>query len=897
MGYPTWPQLAATAASLVATEGSAAAAKQCHGAIENEDYPAAFDVAFGVIGADRLLEVLRASLVPTKSDGRLYRAIARWPIAVYLTTNFDAEIPRHLAMLGQAYETYSNSRDHMSLLVSDLSGAVVRLHGDLTSDVGLMLSKTQLHELASGAGYDYWRTRMTSVFQMERVVVLGYSLTDPHIRAVLETAKAGSRATHPVCWISPDTTPSQAAEYSERYRIRVIPYPATTDHSGLFRTVETISQFVVPREGVGIRRAIADVVAEGRGEDPAATAIYVFNRLVPHVDLGTLRRDVALAALEAALPRLRARGTFSIEEVLGEIGWPAEATDPHFLAELERRAVKKRLVTRTGSSLSVGPSTSAVDEHRGQFQHLRNRFLTSVELRIRRDCSWIDQATAERLSRDIDAALTGFFKRGGLTLATILVAAHKKRTISVPTSIIGFISEASAQYDAMPLRLAFWRGTLGAFTDAGDAERQYLGRLAQGFLAFHAIGVFGPAAEEQARIARTTVWLVDSSLQIPAVALASPSNAAYVDVFGRLQSAKVRLFSTTKLFFETFAHFRFAQDIVNRFGADSHNALAAAIGDPPYWKQNIFLQGYIQWQLAGHPGDWPAYLYAAVGSRDPAIADLEAALKRLGLEVIDFQDWPGFDPKDFAEQEEFSERLKELMRRHRSPDPATDASYERRLEDKVPPEAEAAVVVLRERAGRFSILPRAGSPSPAWFISATAAINALDAAGPITWQPEAFLAFVGTLVNTAGPSSDRAFEVIISGMAASGLNPISEAAIEAAFGTVIDQADIDIGDQQEAVVATLGDKYSERPADVLRRLPPSRRLLASLQLSKELVERQRAQLEDAKRQTSAETRRARKAEDELSAVGKLRKKTAERQALALRRKRQSASRPTKKPKK
>ncbi len=74
-------------------------------------------------------------------------------------------------------------------------------------------------------------------------------------------------------------------------------------------------------------------------------------------------------------------------------------------------------------------------------------------------------------------------------------------------------------------------------------------------------------------------------------------------------------------------------------------------------------------------------LYQAVG-REPSFEGLERALGKLGVEVLDYQDWPGFDRNDFAVQDEFSEKLKELMQRHRQPDPVTDESFERRLEER-----------------------------------------------------------------------------------------------------------------------------------------------------------------------------------------------------------------------
>jgi hypothetical protein len=418
MGYPTWAELARSAVSWVTSEKGQAAGQECQVSLTAADYPAVFERAADTLGIDRLLELLRGELRPRKESGEIYGHIAKWPVAAYLTTNFDGELQRHLSKFGQTYETYSNSPDHMSLLVSDTTGVIVRLHGDLMGPTGLVLTKKQYHDLAEAPEFDYWRTRLTSLMQLQRVIVIGHSLTDPHIRAVLEAAKRGARATREVCWIAPDVTMSQANEYLERYRIRVISYPSSPDHRGLLNLVRTVSQFVIPREGVGIRRSIAEVVQTGRRGDPAATAVYVFNRIAPHVDLGDLQAEVAMAAIESILPELRVRPSFSMDDALDAVGWPQEARDVALLNHTERAMVKKGMVRRSTDGLAVNRQNDAADQHRRAFDHLRTRFVRATEVRIRRECPWVDDQTARQIAGDIDASLIGFFKLGGLTLAT-----------------------------------------------------------------------------------------------------------------------------------------------------------------------------------------------------------------------------------------------------------------------------------------------------------------------------------------------------------------------------------------------------------------------------------------------------------------------------------------------
>ena len=89
-----------------------------------------------------------------------------------------------------------------------------------------------------------------------------------------------------------------------------------------------------------------------------------------------------------------------------------------------------------------------------------------------------------------------------------------------------------------------------------------MGRIAQGFFAFHALGVYGDVATERLSHAKDTVWLVDSNVQIGLLALSSSSNALFRDCFNRLLDLKVRLFTTEKLFDEVHQHFYFPDKLI-----------------------------------------------------------------------------------------------------------------------------------------------------------------------------------------------------------------------------------------------------------------------------------------------------------------------------------------------
>jgi hypothetical protein len=353
-------------------------------------------------------------------------------------------------------------------------------------------------------------------------------------------------------------------------------------------------------------------------------------------------------------------------------------------------------------------------------------------------------------------------------------------------------------------RQAFVTISTDIFTAPEAAEREYLGRISQGFFAFHSLGVFGNIAIERYKQAKETVWLFDSNTHIPALALAAPTNPVFADCFTRLKSLGIRLFTTGKLFEETYSHLRFADNIIKDFGTSSAAVIAAATGQAPYRGTNQFLEGFIRWQSADNPADWETYLHQIFGERHISRRSLKTALEDLGLEVVMLQDWPGFSDFDYESIEQYTQEIVDRLEQQIQPQAFRridfeDDDFSLEALRKAKPEAEALVIIQEERDGNYYILSDEGQSSHAWFISNTSMLNILINAGqPITWRPEAFLSFTTTLAQPSdSKSTERAFEAILWACAQSGLSLIDDQIIADVFGGAIDQARLSLTEQEE----------------------------------------------------------------------------------------------------
>ena len=131
--------------------------------------------------------------------------------------------------------------------------------------------------------------------------------------------------------------------------------------------------------------------------------------------------------------------------------------------------------------------------------------------------------------------------------------------------------------------------------------------------------------------------------------------------------------------------------------------VAAAKGESPYRKSNQFLEGFIRWQSAGNPCEWESYKAHAFGSRSPRDAEIKKSLSKLGIEVIDFQDWPGFEQSDRAACQEYFEKIVEKIKQSQGDYREFEATEPDQADayKKAQPEAEALLIVRRERQGTF----------------------------------------------------------------------------------------------------------------------------------------------------------------------------------------------------
>lgn len=880
MGYPDWEGLAENTLNTLKGECVGVDFSGADKALREKDFPGVFQEEWNIVGGQRVRQIISGYLHPARS-GRIYEMIAKWPIKVYLTTNYDDAIHEHLSRIGEPYRVLSNSKDHIGMLNPNLTDAVIKLHGDMTSDEGLILTSNQYKEILEEEKWAYWRIKMTSVFQMCPLIILGHSLSDINIQDILSLAIKGASAERPICWIAPNVSQQECSKYLEEYRIRVIPYDADETHNSLFRMVETITDyFVPPRTSIPMIQQIRKACQQGIEPDAAAAGFFVFNKFCEQKDLELIQAEIMVAALQSAVTKMKAMGEFTLEDSLQLVGWPTgQPISIELKNAIKTDATEKGLLKQVKNErFVIGDNAERLSsENWTRFNHLRERFIDSVKIRIKRKFPALE-SDAESLATDMENAMIGYFKEIGLTLASMLISDKYNRTQVVPQSILAFLNLAAAKYDVWLKRQAFTTVSLDIFKQSGNAEREYLGRISRGFYAFHALGVLGDVARERLKQAKESVWLVDSNVQIRALAVANIGNYLVKDCFLKSKEKGIRFYTTDKLLEETTQHLRYADGVVREHGASSYRVMAAAKGESPYKKQNEFLSAFIRWQHAGNRSDWRSYLYRIINNMKLDTDSVKNSLRDIGIETVCLQDWPGFAEDDYHTIEERIESIKDTMVRKQFEELDEDILNE--AHKKAVPEGEASIIIKKERRGDYYVHSSPGTKSDAWFISKTSILNLVDEEeNRITWQPDSFFNFASTIcTETESEEADKAFEAILLSVSESGVNLLDDETLEQVFGGIIDQASLSISEERAKYRKAIEEKYGESPDSIMARIAPSDRPIAALQIANEA-----AQLESARRKAAEEIsadafKRAASAEKELVGVQKFRLKWIRKQS-------------------
>ncbi len=869
MGYETWRSLAIATYEALKKAGRVSDENSYTKYLAEGKYPELFRQAERDLGDRSALVQLVESLliVKTPRPPAIYNILAGWPVACYLTTNYDNEINAALSRLKVYYKTVGNTKSDLGSIRHDATNLIVKLHSDFGHPADIVLTSADYQKLAISPEGDYFRAKIRSIFEMFDVFIIGHSLADPDIALILQIAKETASPHHPAYLIAADLTAAEEHELFEKFNIVAIPYrnPDGT-HARLRRMLASADKFVIPRR----KRVGPDFEPPPQEEIEAAQSLLIYRQIHRLADENAATPGQYLGPLILqALVSGSASGISESELVQRKPLSIAIQNDE------ARSAVKVALEEMVGARLVDGVDRFTLSETgKERVNEIASRKSAEEESAFGQfvltfkglsdHISKIDETTAVALLKE---TLVLVFRQRGLSIASSVFAAQSVDPDGL-SNIFAAISGAALRFGDDELGAAFLEAAEAFILEPNEPQLLYLTSLSQGFFLYHLLGLDPKCATIRGDILAHTIWWSDASVIIPLLARGSTNHEYARDLFQRLGKTKAAVVTTTKLLREVFEHMLWAERLFENESMDSAAFLEAALMKGSY-KQNLFLDGYIRWAAEGRVGTYRDYLNA-VAPGGVSLESIRQELIRQGITVIDARDLKGYESGDVGE----INNLKELVKTERQ----RRDNY--RSELQVEAEAEVLHVIRSVRGGTYQPPNTLESADRTYFLSQSLVLDRVQkSSDAITWTPEALYRYLLALPG-AGLEPALLHQCMLQDYYSSGVVLIDRSHYLKFFGPSIVAARASFAAEKAKYLKEFSDLSSSGLDEAFERTPDLEKPFFISQMAWKVVRTSEARAEHAKARAEAAEAELRLLKAEKDSNWKRKKTARERQAEA-----------------
>lgn len=809
LGLPAWKALSEDAVTEAAKEKGAKIDVYKHN-LETRNYPEIFETLYSQWGEARVVDFLKRELLGSNrpvTPGSVDDLLASLPARLYLTTNFDGKIEAALASRGVYCQVLRNTPEDFSKVTSELKDAVIKLHGDLERPSSLVLNTTQYRKFKTAPEYLYFRQKLKTIFDQYPVLIVGYSITDPDIKLILEEIRETFHPSRPVYAFFPKLPPGEKEALHRDLNIFAITYSDDPDdHSHLKGALRTVARCCKTR-GRTAAGARARYVLPADEPDKAAQ-LFLFTSFQLKGDALQFKLTSYQTLILNALWKLpgHSGGSAAIISTF-PFDMDGQSDDSRSLiaaaiVQLEGQNLIKAdanqiyRLTKDGENLAsagFADRDNVIKQFRGQAE------LDFVKM--------FPKAKADEVRVFSGAAMgciNDLFSARGLEIAGMILG-RSDVDLKGASDILTVVKSKAEQLKKSEHAVFFHEYVLEILAAPTDAQLRYLSQVSQTYFAYHALNLDPKCRKFQKELVRERIFILDSHLLIALLAEGAFNHQYATELFGLIKSVGASCYTTKYLLDEVATHIKWAADFVRSNGTDSPQFLKAATGRSGY-RQNLFIDGYIASATAHSKLRFENY-----------IANILSGLtiqefKRNPSAVI--KDIKVFDPQtQFTGDElgKFEEASKQIEERR-----TQNGTFTR--PDQCHAEAEILLITQSsENSARKFLLNEEKGATEIYFVSQGRILEQVKAVKErLTWTPEALyrylLAFAG-----ASARDDIWYQCLVSDLFQSGLNIVNEEVYEDFFGTQIRQAKLDYKEQRQYfssvfdadVVKTLDAEFNE----------------------------------------------------------------------------------------
>ena len=867
VGYPSWRKLAELTYEELTKRDCVSDHESYKKYLDEKKYPEFFRQVERDLEDDRdaLVNLLKPLLAPTvKRQGALYKLISEWPFACYLTTNYDDEIKTYLANSHEHFEVIRNRKEDFHSWRDGVSHIIQKLHSDLNHPNEVILTSSDYQRIYVEDSGQYFRDGLCYVFTMFDILIIGHSLSDPDIDYVLKLARKMRSPQHPIYMIAADFTRADEQEFLAKYNIVLIHYsnPDGT-HAELRRMLKTTGRFIAPRHHPREKPTIDPRPDE---EIEAAVAIFLYRHLQgiqatdyfsPLIlsELYSTSADSIVLENIFSLPILR-------NFIEGGAGYNEAITQS--ISDL----VEQGFVSKINGNIKITESgNTKVQEYKAIRKTEMNQAYGQFRLHLKNIYNDVTDLQLEQCQKLAEEVIVNSFAKRGSVIANKIFSGQSARPEEL-SDIFGYTSDKATEISNMELRAAFIEAVHQLLIEPSPPQRKYLTSISQGYFLYHLLGLDPEFCKEKRNIFQKTLWLCDSSVILPFIAIGCHNHDYYADLFKTLSDENSLLCTTSKLLRETWEHLSWATHFIERTGVESLDFLSAALVKGSY-KQNLFLDGYIRLSADGKTGTFEDYLELIFSTKLIEQSSFDRIVSRAGLRVIDISTLDGFTQEDWGDLEDVKAEIQKKREER--------GTYRSPLQ--VESEAEISILLQNLRSGKYSI-EDLGNAEHFYFVSQSPIIDHVSQSESVTtWHPESLYRYLSTLPGKQ-INPDILQQCMLHEYYYAGISFIDENRYKHFFGAGISAAKASYEKEKDSYIKELKDIHTSDIDGTFKNIPDLEKPFFVAQMGWLLAEESKKREEAAiNRALEAETK-VKQLESEKSKAWKTRKKKRQEQETA-----------------
>lgn len=734
-------------------------------------------------------------------SGTAYEIISDWPFNIFLTTNFDHSLVNYLNSKGIPFIEKLNSKEDFDSLHLPLKNVIFKIHGDFTSPNSIVLTSEQYKAFCLDPKREYWRDKIRSALSFMNVVIMGYSVNDPDFNEQLTRAKDIAGPNHPIFMFTSGLSQKEINDLYCSKNIRVIPYENSDGtHTNLVKLLKQYSIFIAHRKSANI--GLDD--SQSKTVDLASN-LFIFRQLRLINDGNeVLQNTYSSLLLNILFNNEKKHDWIELIQLENELRIKTHATidiDPLCFRNSINKLYSTKMVEVTADQKRLRISShglSTLDAAFSRNKAINEIFAKKCELILK---SLKSDLSSEKIQQIIDLIKHGLvkaFEKRGIELSRWAFT-DNSLDLSDSTDILKIIKDQCNHLTDFEDRSLFIDLMINIFTQPSDEIKAYLALLSQGFFAYHSLGYQYDVLCERKRITENKIWILDSSIILPILALGCQDNSFALDLINQAKKLGCNLVTTNRLFQEVLGHLTWAKNTFEKKAPQSMDYVLVTKAQAGY-KPNLFAEGYINWSATSGNPSFPEYISSCLYSYDNENLSQQlrrTIIEKYGIAILNTEEFTCYsDELLILRDNDYFENIKNKR--------IEFSTYKN--DDQCIAEAEVQYVCEKQDA---------------IFLSTSSVLNLISKKRKkIAWKPEIFYRFL-SLFTDVPLNDENLFSSMLQDIKLLGLPIIDKVGIERFIQPSLRQSKLLLENEREEFIDALGlteytrymDDYEKTPDD------------------------------------------------------------------------------------